>query len=114
MPLTISHLLEDKIHSWQQAVAPDLMTVGFGALYAAWGDKSCGPGPAGVNQTGCLVKSLAVCKASGITSIAIFELNAFDCGETVTGQMSQIAGPWPPDSWWPLLREFVARQNSSR
>ena len=106
MPLTVPHLLDNDIKEWQQAVAPEALTIGFGALYAAWGDKSCGPGPAGVNQTGCLQKSLAACEANNVESIAIFEFNAFGCG-LMKFPMCQIAGPWPPESWWPLLHSFA-------
>ena len=110
MPLTIPHHLQNGIKSWKAAVAPESLTIGFGSLYAAWGDKSCGAGPAGVNQTGCLAKSLAACHATGITSISIFEFNAFGCGETIKYPMCQIAGPWPPESWWPLLHTFATTQ----
>ena len=106
MPLSVPHLLDDNIKAWQQVVVPKALTIGFGALYAAWGSESCGSGPSGVNQTGCLRKSLASCEANKIESIAIFSFNAFGCGH-MKFPMCQIAGPWPPESWWPLLHSFA-------
>ena len=89
-----------------RAVPTDKLVIGFGALYAAWGGKNCGgPGPEGINQTGCLAKSLAACKEAGVASVAVFEINVFGCKTGAVG--CQIAGPWPPESWWPLLQAFV-------
>lgn len=65
----------------RSAVPTSKLVIGFGALYSAWGDKSCdGPGGSGIHQTGCLNKSLAACKDAGVQHVALFELNAFGCG----------------------------------
>ena len=74
------------------AVPTDKLVIGFGALYAAWGDKSCGPGAAGVSQTGCLKKSLAACKNAGVRHVALFELNAFGCGKWTAFVASRLPG----------------------
>ena len=36
-PLTVHGILPANIDQWQQVVPTYLLTVGFGALYAAWG-----------------------------------------------------------------------------
>ena len=108
MPLSLPHHLENGIKAWQKVVPPATLTVGFGALFAAWGVKSCDlDQPAGVNQTGCLKKSLAACTAMGVDSIAIFQFDVWGCGKTASWPSCQIAGSWPPDAWWPLLHDFA-------
>jgi hypothetical protein len=116
--------LRDSIVEWQKIVPTAALTIGFGSLYAAWGDKTCGPSacatwnkyPDGsescVNQTSCLAKSLGVVIELDIRSVALFEINAWGCGNDTKwydggSTMCQIAGPWPPESWWSLLRDFV-------
>ena len=111
-PLDIPNMLPTDIARWQRVVPAAALTIGFGALYAAWGSANCArPGAVGgVNQTCSLALSLAACKAAGVRSVHIFSFNVFGCaarGVNSTPGMCQIAGPWPPDSWWPLLRAFA-------
>jgi hypothetical protein len=40
-----------------------------------------------------------------MSSISIFEINAFGCRK-VGQDGCQIAGPVPPESWWPLLHAW--------
>ena len=69
-PLTVPGMLQADIAQWQRVVPPNALTIGFGALYAAWGSADCaGLGAAGgVNQTCSLALSLAACKAAGVHS----------------------------------------------
>ena len=111
-PLDIPNMLPTDIARWQRVVPATVLTIGFGALYAAWGSANCArPGAVGgVNQTCSLALSLAACKAAGVRSVHIFSFNVFGCaarGVNSTPGMCQIAGSWPPDSWWPLLRAFA-------
>lgn len=111
-PLTIPGMLAADIAQWQRLVPPEALTIGFGALYAAWGSANCaGKGAVGgVNQTCSLARALAVCEAAGVRSVSIFSFNVFGCaarGVNSTPGMCQIKGPWPPSSWWPLLHSFV-------
>ena len=104
--LTTPGLLPAEIKQWQLAVPnASLLSIGFGAIYAAWGAANCGPGGAGLNQTGCLAKSLAACSAGGVRSLSIFNFDAWGC-PAVGKNGCQISGPVPPESWWPLLHEW--------
>lgn len=69
-PLSIPGMLQADIAQWQRVVPPHALTIGFGALYAAWGSSDCaGPGAVGgVNQTCSLELSLAACRAAGVQS----------------------------------------------
>ena len=105
-------MLPTDIARWQRVVPAAALTIGFGALYAAWGSANCaGAGAAGgVNQTCSLALSLAACKGAGVRSVHIFSFNVFGCaarGVNATPGMCQIDGAWPPGSWWPLLRAFA-------
>ena len=105
-PIDSTNHLALNIAQWLKIVPREKLTVGFGAQYAAWGAADCATGRmngskvAGINQTGCLAKSLAAVDAAGVGSVAIYQFNAFGCG---TKPDCQIPGPWPPISWLPLL-----------
>ena len=56
-PLSVKGLLPASIASWKSAVPTEKLTIGFGGLYAAWGDKNCAMTPgdpllnvSGINQ----------------------------------------------------------------
>ena len=68
--MTVPGMLQADIAQWKRVVLPNALTIGFGALYAAWGSSNCGgPGAVGgVNQTCSLELSLAACKAAGVHS----------------------------------------------
>lgn len=114
-PLTVKGLLPASIASWKTAVPARSLTVGFGALYAAWGSDNCAQNPddplfniSGANQTCSLKLSLEDVVAAGASSVAVFTLNAFGCGTHYKFPMCQLPvdQEWPPNSWWPLLYNF--------
>jgi hypothetical protein len=97
-------ILPATIAQWQLAVPnASRLSIGFGAIYAEWGDPKCGPSK-GVNGTSCLANALAACTAADVRAISVFTLDAFGCNISEPG--CQIAGAVPPDSWWPLLRAW--------
>ena len=118
-PATVKGFFPASLASWKTAVPTSALTVGFGGLYAVWGSKECAMTPgdpdynvSGVNQTCTLRLSLADVAAAGVSSVAVFTMNAFGCSTIWKFPMCQIEGPWPPESWWPLLKDF--RHNTVR
>lgn len=59
-------------------------------------------------QTCTLKLSLADVEAAGVSSVAVFTLNAFGCGTRYKFPMCQFPmnQVWPPESWWPPLHDF--------
>jgi hypothetical protein len=97
------------------ASMPGLLGVGFGAIYAAWGSKDCAMTPgdklfnvSSINHTCTLKLSLGDVVAAGVSSVAIFSLNAFGRGTHYRFPMCQLPPnqEWPPESWWSLLHGF--------
>ena len=114
-PLKAKGLLPAEIASWKTAVPAEKLSIGFGGLYSAWGNRDCAMTPgeplynvSGINQTCTLRLSLADVAEAGVRSVAVFMLNAFGCGTKFKFPMCElpVEQVWPPESWWPLLHDF--------
>ena len=96
-------MLSTRIRNWQQVVHPELLSIGFGAIYF----KSEPVASQVINE------SVAICHNLGVQEIALWELSA-GLGSNHPQGCAGWTGPcdpnatWPAESWWPALRAFKA------
>ena len=105
-----------ELAAWQAITPPEQLSIGFGVLYPAWTSAQCErlstgeEGKArgsGSNQTACLELAVADCIARGIRSVMLFQVDIFGWPAVINGRpYATIDAPWPPTSWWPVLRRL--------
>ena len=107
----------EELAAWQAITPQEELSIGFGVLYPAWSSAQCERVPTGMergkaggsgnNQTACLELAVADCIARGIRSVMLFQVDVFGWPQVINGRpYATIAAPWPPASWWPVLRRL--------
>eukprot|EP01044_Picomonas_judraskeda_P001339 COSAG03_NODE_79_length_14054_cov_53.206951_11_plen_880_part_00 len=104
------HFFPKELAAWQRVTPPNRLSIGFGALYPAWNSTQCRSVSVRehrADEASCLALAMAACIAQGIRSVALFQLDAFGWPQSINGKpYPTIRAPWPPASWWPLLRRL--------